>query len=47
MIRRLDDLGRVVIPRFLRQLLGWKCDDELVITRKGNKVVLEKQQTKR
>ena len=29
--RRIDDLGRVVIPKTIRQQLGWQTDDQIVL----------------
>lgn len=40
-IRRIDDLGRVVVPREIRRKLGIKEGDPLEISLDGNKVVFE------
>jgi len=39
-VRRVDDLGRVVIPMELRRSLGIKVKDPLAIFVDGEKVVL-------
>ena len=39
-VRRVDDLGRVVIPMELRRSLGIKVKDPLAIFVDGDKVVL-------
>ena len=31
-IRKIDNLGRIVIPKDLREMLGVKAGDEIVIT---------------
>ena len=41
-IRRIDDLGRIVIPRAIRDQLGIKEGDPLEIVLDGDKVYLEK-----
>lgn len=41
-IRRIDDLGRVVIPRDIRQKMNIKEGDPLEISVEGNKVCFEK-----
>lgn len=43
-IRRVDDLGRFVIPKELRDTLGIKEGDSLEIFTKGNTVMLRKYQ---
>ena len=40
--RRLDDLGRIVMPIEYRKVLGIKNKDEIDITLEGNRVVLQK-----
>lgn len=41
-IRRIDELGRVVIPREIRRTLKINDGDPLEICRDGNKLVLTK-----
>lgn len=46
-VRRLDDLGRLVIPKEIRRALGWKeCEPiELYVDKKNRTVVLKKYET--
>lgn len=41
-VRRVDDLGRVVIPIELRKTLGIAIKDPLSISVEGNQVIMEK-----
>jgi len=41
-VRRVDDLGRIVIPMELRRTLGINVKDPLSITVEGERVILEK-----
>lgn len=41
-VRRVDDLGRVVIPMELRRTLGINVKDPMSITVEGSRVILEK-----
>lgn len=41
-VRRIDDLGRVVIPKELRRTMGIKEGDPLEIFVNGDQVVLKK-----
>lgn len=41
-IRRVDDLGRVVIPKEIRRKIGAAEGDPMEIFVKGNQVILEK-----
>lgn len=41
-IRTLDTAGRVVIPKELRDVLGWNNDTPIGITKVGSTIVLEK-----
>lgn len=41
-VRKVDDLGRVVLPIELRRVLGINTKDSLEIFVDGNKVVLKK-----
>jgi AbrB family transcriptional regulator, transcriptional pleiotropic regulator of transition state genes len=42
MARRIDDLGRIVLPAETRRLLGISRGDELSISVDGRKIILEK-----
>jgi transcriptional pleiotropic regulator of transition state genes len=41
-VRRIDDLGRVVIPMELRRTLGIRVKDPLSISVDGERIILEK-----
>lgn len=41
-VRRVDDLGRIVIPMELRRSLGIQVKDPLSISVEGDKIVLQK-----
>lgn len=41
-VRKLDPLGRVVLPVELRQTLDIKTDDPFEIFTEGNKIILRK-----
>lgn len=41
-IRRIDDLGRVVIPKEIRKNLGFQTEDPIEIFVEGEKVILRK-----
>lgn len=41
-VRRIDDLGRVVIPRELRRTFGISEGDSLEIYTEGNKIIISK-----
>lgn len=40
-IRRLDELGRIVLPREMRNALDWNEDSKISITRQGNRLILQ------
>lgn len=44
MVRKIDDLGRVVIPAETRRLLNIHEGDELSIAVDGDRIVLEKRE---
>lgn len=46
-VRRLDDLGRLVIPEEIRRMLGWKegAPLELHFDRENKAIVLKKYET--
>lgn len=41
-VRRVDDLGRIVIPMELRRTLGINVKDPLEISVEGERIILEK-----
>ncbi len=41
-VRRVDDLGRIVIPMELRRTLGIKVKDPLAIFTEGESIILQK-----
>ncbi len=43
-VRRVDDLGRIVLPRKLRKVLDINERDELEIFMQGNSIILQKHQ---
>ncbi|HHY52642.1 MAG TPA: AbrB/MazE/SpoVT family DNA-binding domain-containing protein [Clostridiales bacterium] len=43
-VRRVDDLGRIVLPRELRKVLDINERDELEIFMQGNSIILQKHQ---
>lgn len=40
MIKKLDDLGRIVLPKGLRETLGLKIGDPINIEIKGKKIII-------
>jgi AbrB family looped-hinge helix DNA binding protein len=40
--RKLDELGRVVIPAEMRQKLGWKERDDILMSVKDDSIILTK-----
>lgn len=43
MIRKIDDLGRIVIPKEIRKELDITSKDKIRITTEGNKIILSKE----
>lgn len=43
-VRKLDDLGRIVIPKETRKVLGIKEGDSLEVFTEGESIVLKKYQ---
>ena len=43
-VRRVDDLGRIVLPRELRKVLEINERDELEIFVEGGRIILQKYQ---
>jgi transcriptional pleiotropic regulator of transition state genes len=44
MIRRIDKLGRIVVPKNMCNALHINTDDELDITMEGERIILQKRQ---
>ena len=42
MVRKIDDLGRIVVPAETRRLFNIREGDELTISVEGNSIVLRK-----
>lgn len=45
-LRQIDNLGRVVIPRDIRRQMDLKCGDEILLEVDGNKLVILKAQNR-
>ena len=43
-VRKIDELGRIVLPSELRRVFGIKEGDELEISVDGDQVILQKRQ---
>lgn len=43
-IKKIDDLGRVAIPKEMRRTLRWMGGDEIEIIQKDNQITLRKYQ---
>lgn len=41
-VRRVDDLGRIVIPMELRRTLGINVKDPISISTEGDRIILQK-----
>lgn len=41
-IRKIDPLGRIVLPKEIRDKLGMEVNSEIAINQKGNKIELYK-----
>lgn len=41
-IRKIDELGRIVVPKDVRQTLSIKCGDEIEITVEDGAIILKK-----
>ena len=39
--RKVDDLGRVVLPKEMRDSLGIESNDKVSIEREGNKIIVK------
>ena len=46
-VRRIDDLGRLVLPREIRHRLGFQAGDPIEMAVKGRKIVLSKYEDDR
>lgn len=42
-VRKIDELGRIVLPSELRKILSMRHGDELAISVDGDQVILEKR----
>ena len=42
-VRKIDELGRIVLPSELRKILNMRHGDELSISVEGDQVILEKR----
>ncbi len=42
-VRKIDELGRIVLPSELRKILNMRHGDELAISVEGDQVILEKR----
>jgi len=40
-IRKIDELGRIVLPSEMRSILGWHSQSKIAITLEGNSVILK------
>lgn len=40
-VRRLDELGRIVLPGEMRNALGWDKDTKISVTQDGERLVLQ------
>ena len=43
MVRKIDELGRIVLPSELRKVLNMRHGDELAISVDGDLIILEKR----
>lgn len=41
-VRQIDELGRVVIPRDMRRELGLSCGDKIAFQTEDNKIILSR-----
>ena len=41
-VRQIDELGRVVIPRDMRRELGLSCGDKICFESEDNKIILSR-----
>ena len=45
-VRRMDDLGRIIVPIEMRQELGWDHETKISITCQGEQLILQACQGK-
>ena len=45
-VRKIDKLGRIVIPKDVRSTLKLECGDDIAITLKNNVIILKKTEAK-
>ena len=43
-VRKIDELGRVVLPIEMRRQLNWKVNDEVIVTVEENSILLRKKE---
>ena len=43
-VKKIDDLGRIQIPKEVRKNLFWNSGDEITITVEKNQIILERKQ---
>ena len=41
-VRNVDELGRIVVPKEIRKMMDIKCDDPVEIFVDGDKIILQK-----
>lgn len=44
-IRKIDGLGRIVVPKSMCKALGIETNDELDITMEGERIILQKRRS--
>lgn len=42
--RKIDELGRIIIPLEMRSALGWNDDTEISVSREGEQLILQTYQ---
>ena len=40
-VRKVDELGRIVLPSDMRNALGWDEKSKISITKQGNRLILQ------
>ena len=45
-VRRMDDLGRIIVPIEMRKALGWNSETIIAVTRQGEQLILQAHQGK-
>ena len=44
-VRKIDELGRIIIPIEMRNTMGWDNETKISISRQGEKLVLQNHQS--